>query len=40
MYGDQNIGKYKSVILKVHEYFSITLYYTKKDNAKVCEKRD
>ena len=35
MYGDPNIGKIKSVIGKVHEYFFMTLDYTTKVEVKI-----
>ena len=35
MYGDPNIGKVKSVRVKVHEYFSMTLDYSTKGEVKI-----
>ena len=35
MYGDPNIGKFKSLRGKVHEYLSTNLYYTTKGEVKI-----
>ena len=35
MYEDPNIGKVQSVIVKVHEYLSMNLYYTTNVEVKI-----